>query len=162
MQKLCCICKKTVDSETAPILAIGGFGNAKYLCEECSGDIDTASSAREYDNISAALDKLGEKLNVNNVDDELVINTVDVLFTAAKERAEKIKAGTYDFSEDEKEDPEQNTDIAEELLETEEDKRLDMEEEKRNKKADKIYNWAFLVILLGALIYFILDRFVFN
>ena len=40
MHKLCSICSVPVDSENASILVMGGFGNPRYVCEECSQDLD--------------------------------------------------------------------------------------------------------------------------
>ena len=170
MQKLCCICNKIVDSDTAPILTVGGYGNAKYLCEECATDLDTATSARDFDTIKSAMDSIGEKMGKNNIDDELVIATVGELFIDAKKRAKAIEAGEYDFSredadevtdteisEDTETDAEEcgeeseEFDIPEELRETEEDRELDAKEKKSNAFYDKIFNWISLGIIVAAL-----------
>lgn len=170
MQKLCCICNKIVDSDTAPILTVGGYGNAKYLCEECATDLDTATSARDFDTIKSAMDSIGEKMGKNNIDDELVIATVGELFIGAKERAKAIEAGEYDFSREDadgatdieiSEDTEADTeesgeeseefDIPEELRETEEDRELDAKEKKQGAFYDKIFNWISLGIIVAAL-----------
>ncbi len=159
MQKLCSICKKTVDSETASILTVGGYGNAKYLCEDCAAELDCATAAREYDAVKAAMDSIGEKMAKNNIEDELVIATVGELFIGAKRRAKEIKNGTYDFSLDEaptestaeEQGTEEEFDIPEELRETEEDKELDAKEKKKNAFFDKIFNWVSLALLLGGL-----------
>ena len=176
MQKLCCICNKIVDSDTAPILTVGGYGNAKYLCEECSSDLDTATSARDFNTIKSAMDSIGDKMRKNNIEDELVIATVGELFVGAKKRANAIKDGTYDFSADEAGEvvsddgsstPEEGIesleefDIPEELRETEEDKQLDAEEKKQGVFYDKIFNWISLGIIvaaLGALAYLVFFR----
>ena len=170
MQKLCCICNKIVDSDTAPILTVGGYGNAKYLCEECAADLDTATSARDFDTIKSAMDSIGEKMGKNNIDDELVIATVGELFIGAKERAKAIEAGEYDFSredadgvtdteisEDTEADAEEcgeaseEFDIPEELRETEEDRELDAKEKKQGAFYEKIFNWISLGIIVAAL-----------
>lgn len=171
MQKLCCICNKIVDSDTAPILTVGGYGNAKYLCEECATDLDTATSARDFDTIKSAMDSIGEKMGKNNIDDELVIATVGELFIGAKERAKAIEAGEYDFSaedadeatatapteESEETEAEESGeeseefDIPEELRETEEDKALDAKDKKSNAFYDKIFNWISIGIIVAAL-----------
>lgn len=167
MQKLCCICKRTVDSETASILTVGGFGNAKYLCDECATELDFATTAREFDAVKAAMDSIGEKMAKNNIDDELVITTVGELFIGAKKRAKSIKEGTYDFSLDEvptvtvEQQGDEEFDIPEELRETEEDKELDAKEEKKGAFFDKIFNWISLAVILGglaAIVYFIFFR----
>ena len=165
MQKLCCICNKFVDSDTAPILTVGGYGNAKYLCDECSTDLDTATSARDFDTIKSAMDSIGEKMGKNNIEDELVIATIGELFIGAKERAKAIEAGEYDFSDEdaesapevESEETEQSGeeveefDIPEELRETEEDKALDEKDKKNNAFYDKIFNWISIGIIVAAL-----------
>ena len=162
MEKLCCICKKAVDSETAAILTVGGYGNAKYLCDACAEDLDTATAAVEYDAIKSAMDSIGAKMAANNIDDELVIATVGELFIGAKRRAKAIKAGEYDFSQDDTNDTasvtegEEEYDIPEELRETEEDKSLDAAEKKKSALFDKIFNWlslAIIVAALGAVVY---------
>ena len=176
MQKLCCICNKIVDSDTAAILTVGGYGNAKYICDECSTELDTATTARDFDAIKSAMDSIGEKMSKSNVDDELVIATVGELFIGAKRRAKAIKAGEYDFSAEESDEvvsdyesstPEEGAesaeefDIPDELRETEEDKELDAEEKKHNAFYDKIFNWISLGIIvaaLGALVYMVFFR----
>ena len=167
MEKLCCICNKSVDSETAAILTVGGYGNAKYLCEECAEDLDTSISATEFDTIKSAMDSIGTKMAKNNIDDELVIATVGELFIGAKKRAKAIKNGEYDFSQDAVNDEEpvadgeEEYDIPEELKETEEDKTLDATDEKKAAFFDKIFNWISLGILvaaLGAVVYLVFFR----
>lgn len=156
MHKLCSICKKSVDSETASILTVGGYGNAKYICEDCAAELDTATTARDFDTIKSAMDSIGEKMAKNNIEDELVIATVGELFIGAKRRAKAIKEGTYDFTLDEQtvkqeQEGEEEFDIPEELRETEEDKALDASEKKKNAFFDKIFNWISLALLLGGL-----------
>ena len=164
MEKLCCICKKSVDSETAAILTVGGYGNAKYLCDDCAKDLDISISAVKYDVIKSAMNSIGAKMAENNIDDELVIATVGELFIGAKKRARAIKAGEYDFSLDVENDVEpiadggEKYDIPEELQETEEDKSLDAKDEKKAAFFDKIFNWISLGILvaaLGAVVYLV-------
>ena len=169
MQKLCSICNKAVDSETASILTVGGYGNAKYLCDDCAHELDAATTAREYDEIKSAMDSIGEKMSKNNIDDELVIATVGELFIGVKKRAKAIKEGTYDFSLDEpsndtvtvQEGSEEEFDIPEELRETEEDKELDEKEKKQSLFFDKIFNWISLALIFGgvaALVYLVFFR----
>ena len=167
MHKLCSICNRSVDSETASILALGGYGNAKYICDDCAAELDAATTAREFDAVKAAMDSIGEKMAKNNIEDELVIATVGELFIGAKRRAKAIKEGTYDFSLDEapaenaEEGSVEEFDIPDELRETEEDKELDAEEKKKSAFFDKIFNWVSLVLLLGgvaAVIYLVFFR----
>ncbi len=133
---------------------MGGYGNPKYLCDECAADFDTATAGTNYDEIKSAMDKIGAKLTENDTDDTTVLRAVDEIFTEAGERAEKIKEGTYDFSEDEQ--SEESEDVPEELLESEEDKALDAKEAKTNKKIDSIFNWVFAAVFVAALAYFII------
>ncbi len=172
MEKLCSICKKTVDSETAPVLTVGGYGNAKYICEDCAALLDTATTAREFDAVKSAMDSIGEKMAKNNIEDELVIATVGELFIEAKRRAQAIKDGTYDFSldeapvaaeqgSDEEEAPIEEFDIPEELRETDEDKELDAADEKKSAFFDKIFNWISLALIVGgvaAIVYLVFFR----
>ncbi len=172
MEKLCSICKKTVDSETAPVLTVGGYGNAKYICEDCAALLDTATTAREFDAVKSAMDSIGEKMAKNNIEDELVIATVGELFIEAKRRAKAIKDGTYDFSldeapvaaeqgSDEEETPVEEFDIPEELRETDEDKELDAADEKKSAFFDKIFNWISLALIVGgvaAIVYLVFFR----
>ncbi len=153
----CSICGKNVNEEAAPILAMGGFGNPKYLCDECAEDIDLITSDNDPEVIEASMSKLTGKLSSSSVEDRLVVETVTAIFSEAGERAKKIKEGTYDFSKDEAQ--EEIDDIPEQLLETEEDRALDEEEEKQRKKPDGIMNWislAAVVIAVGLAVFFML------
>ena len=153
----CSICGKNVNEEEAPILAMGGFGNPKYLCDECAEDIDLITSDNDPEVIEASMSKLTGKLSSSSVEDRLVVETVTAIFSEAGERAKKIKEGTYDFSKDEAQ--EEIDDIPEQLLETEEDRALDEEEEKQRKKLDGIMNWislAAVVIAVGLAVFFML------
>ena len=157
MMRHCSICGKNVNEEEAPILAMGGFGNPKYLCDECAEDIDLITSDNDPEVIEASMSKLTGKLSSSSVEDRLVVETVTAIFSEAGERAKKIKEGTYDFSKDEAQ--EEIDDIPEQLLETEEDRALDEEEEKQRKKLDGIMNWislAAVVIAVGLAVFFML------
>ena len=92
--------------------------------------------------------------------------TVNSVMKAAAERANLIKEGKYDFSLDEEPDEEEEgfDEIPEELLETEEDKELDRQDEEKLKKFDKVYNVIIAVALAataGIIIWRILDTFLF-
>ena len=163
MEKLCSVCKTTVDSESASILVMGGFGNPKYICEDCEHDFDDIISGRDYETIKSAMASIGDKLSKNKIDDELVIETLDSIFDTAKERAEKIKDGTYDFSCDEAVDDDEGDDVPEECRESEEDIALDkMESEKieANAKKMKMLDIAmasvFAALIIGYVIFLIL------
>ena len=158
MDKLCSLCKKCVDSESAPILTIGGYGNPKYICEDCAADIEEVSSGIDVDSVKAAMARVADNMSVANVDDKTVLETVAEIYADAKDRIEKIESGSYDPTE---EASEEGYDIPEELLETEEDKRLDeldAEKAEKNKIVDKIFTWAFGAILVGIFVYFFITK----
>ena len=157
----CCICKSEVDKESAPILTMGGFGNPRYLCDKCAGALDCASTARNVPDIEAAMAYLSKKLTDTGVEDKTVLDTVSDMFSEAGERAKQIKNGTYDFSNDETEN-EADTDVPEELLESEEDKALDLAEAETNKKLDKVFNIITAVLIalaIGFFVYYFISRF---
>ncbi len=153
MEKLCSVCNKKVDSETAAILTIGGFGNPKYICEECDGDFAEATGASNIEAIKAAMDRISKKMTLADQTDKLTLSAVGEIMEEASERAKKIQEGTYDFSAEKNGDSDGEQDIPEELRETEEDKELDRKEAERNKKIDKIINWVSAIVLLGVLGY---------
>lgn len=153
MEKLCSICNKKVDSETAAILTIGGYGNPKYICEECDGDFAGATGAKDIEVIKASMDRISKKLTSSGQTDKLVLKSVGEIMEQASSRAQKIQGGDYDFSAEETEDSYEEQGIPEELKETEEDKELDRKEAERNKKIDKIINWVSAAALLGVLGY---------
>ncbi len=155
MEKLCSICKKSVDSENAAILTIGGFGNPKYICEECDGDFAEATGARDIEAISAAMDRISKKMASVDQSDKLVLKSVKDIMAEASSRAEQIKNGTFDFSVEEAEERNEDIEVPEELRETEEDKELDRKEAERNKKFDRIINWASAVVLLALSVFVI-------
>lgn len=155
----CSICGKSVNAEEAPILAMGGFGNPRYLCDECAAEVDIITQDKNPENIEQSMAKLSSKLSARSIDDNLVVETVTAIFTEAGERAKSIKEGTYDFSADEPFEEAEADDIPEELVESEEDKALDEEEKAAIKKFDAITNWislAVLVIAAGLIAYFML------
>ena len=167
MIKLCSICKKETESESSSILAIGGYGNPKYICDECSKELDTVIKGHEYDEIISNMSLLTDKITASGIDDEQVLKTVENIFIDSKSRAELIKMGEYDFAKDELDATDVETDIPEELRETEEDRILDeqekAEEEKRMRAAakfDKFFFYPFLgAMLVGAIAYIIITRF---
>jgi len=149
MKDCCSICRKDIETDDAAILVMGGYGNPRYICNECDGDLQEATTAREIADIASAMDRISKKMKNCDPDDKLTLRTVDEVMTASRDRAEKIKSGEYDFSLDEVGGEDEK--IPEELLETEEDKAAEEAEEKKNAKLDKITNWVCLVILLAAL-----------
>ena len=158
----CSICNRGIEKDDAPILVMGPYGNPRLLCDECAGEIETAVSSRDYDEIADAVEKIGKKMSTTEPDD-LTITTVNELLSSSAERARAIKDGTYDFSLDEQDD-EELEDIPEDMKESEDDAALDAAEETRNKKIDKVFNWisAILFSAIGAYaLYTILRLFLF-
>ncbi len=161
MKYNCSICNKELQTDTAAVLTIGGYGTPRYLCSECEGEFDVATSGTDPEKIGEAMQKIGDKMANNELVGKLVFDTVSEIFATAKDRAEKIKNGTYDFSLDDAQIEDDSEDIPEELLESEEDKALDEKEEKRNKKIDKILNWvigAVFTATLAFIIYRVIER----
>ena len=154
--KHCAICRREINEENAPILAMGSFGNPRYLCDECASDIDQATSSRESSEIEAAMQKISEKLAATGAEDSIAVEAVTEIFTSAGDRAKRIKDGTYDFSEDEV--IEEEDDVPEELRETEEDRAEDEKDAEKAKKFDKILNivsaCVFTVAIILMIIYF--------
>ena len=95
------------------------------------------ASARDCSEISSAMDRITKKITDAGVDDKLSLKTVSELLSEAKERAEKIKLGEYDFAREEEDDAAVE-EVPEELRETEEDKILDEKEREQNKKIDRV------------------------
>lgn len=154
----CCLCKTALDTDTADVLAIGRYGTPRYLCAECSGKIEAATTARDYGEAVAAIEALGEMLVDVGADDTVIKDSLTPIIEQAAERASKIKAGEYDFALDEREE-DTDTEIPEELLETEEDRALDEKDAAAQKKFDKYMNIGMLVGLAAAIIIFIITRF---
>ena len=153
-EKICSVCRAGIDSEDAAILTLGGFGMPRYLCSVCEADFDAAATEREISEIDGAIDRISKKMTAARIDDTPVLKTVEELMIAARERREKIRAGEYDFSEDEISDAEEE-EIPEELLETEEDIANERREAEKNKKLDRITNIICAVLGLTALGFFI-------
>ena len=150
--KLCSICKKEVDAESAPILTMGGFANPKYLCEDCAQFMDTVTSDNDPEKIEEAMKCLSTRISDSQIDDEVVIETVTEIFSDAGERAKLIREGKYDFFA---KTEEAEYDIPEELLESEEDKALDEQDALEKKKIDAVLNWITAILFAGAAIFMI-------
>ena len=141
---------------------MSGFGNPRYLCEECEKDLDDATLSREPETISEAIEKIGKKIQAANNDDALILKTVSEIIDGATERGEMIRNGVYDFENDEQAPEEEIEEVPDELLETEEDKALDKREAEKNAKIDKVLNWVTLgvfVAALGYIAYWVISRF---
>lgn len=146
--KHCSVCLRAVENEDAPILTMSGAGVARCLCDSCAADLELATTAADYDEITAAMDRLTAKLSESNIDDPITVDTISSVLESAAKRAVEIKSGTYDFSLDEME-ADGFDEIPEELLESEEDKLLDEQEAKQAEKLDRILNWVWAIVLIG-------------
>ena len=154
MEKLCACCNMPVDSESAAILTLGGFGNAKYLCEECDGHLNTATRGREISEINSAIDSISSRMRNAGIDDTFVLETVDSVIKEAKARRDSIERGEYDFTAEEESD-ETVEEIPEELRETEEDRLNEERELEEAKKWDKVITVVSALIFSVVLIYFL-------
>ena len=156
---ICSLCNKPIENENPSVLAIGVYGNPRYLCDCCAEDLDLVSESDDYGTITEAIDRIGKSLTSHNPD-ELTVSTVNSILEKAATRASSIKDGTYDFSLDEAEDVAESgfDEVPEELLETEEDKELDAIEQKKYEKLEKIFN-VVAIVLFSAAVIFALYRF---
>lgn len=157
----CCICNREVEREDATILAMGGSGKARVLCDECEEHLEIATKGRDFEQISEAIGEIGRKMGNGNPD-EITYTIVSELILNASERAKQIKEGTYDFSVDDVAEEDELDEIPEELLESEEDKEKDRLDEEKMKKFDKIYNIILTIALIacaGVIIWKLVERF---
>ncbi len=137
--------------DDSPVLTIGGFGNPKYLCDDCSALLDTVTLSRDYEKIEAAMDEIGRKMGDNHPD-KLTFDTMGGIIANAAERAKAIQSGEYDFSLDEapiQTEEEGFDELPEELCETEEDKEKDRQDEEKDKRFDKLYNIVLICACIG-------------
>lgn len=151
MAKTCALCLASVDTEEADILAMGGAGTPRYLCDTCSRDIEIATTGKDYDEIVAAMDRISKNLTELAPDDTVTQDTTTLLLVNAAKRAKDIREGIYDFALDDVAEVSEFDEVPEELLETEEDRELDRAEEEAANKLDKILNWVWVAVLVGAL-----------
>lgn len=156
---ICSICGKEIEREDAPVLTISGYGNPRYLCDECADEMDVAMSSRDPEEIEAVIKVLGDKMKAAK--DDYAVAEMYNFISVACDRLVKIKEGTYDFAIDEKmkemADEGSFDEIPEELQETEEDRELDKRDAEKQKKFDDIMNWVSLIAIGGTLIYLILS-----
>ncbi len=152
----CSVCKRDIDENKAPILVMGGYGHPRYLCQECSEQLERATLSHDVSEIEAAMSSTSQKLADSGTEDDLTVRTVADIFAEAGERAKRIKEGTYDFSEDETEELRDCEQIFDELSESEEDAILDERDAERAKKADKIFNIVALIAFGAAIVAFII------
>lgn len=134
---------------------MSGYGNPKCVCSDCEALIERATLSRTPEEISSACKALGEALTYGNTGDEQVIESVNEIISSAKERHDAIQNGTYDFSLDE-EDSDDNFDITEDIMETEEDRLKDERDAKISKIIDTVGSWAAGIILAGAVVFFVI------
>lgn len=156
-RKKCTLCEKVFESESPAVLTMSGFGNARYICPECEELMDKATLGRDYDEIRSAISAIAERLSLNLADDVAFDSLAEIL-DEAKERAEKIKQGEYDFSLDG--ESEGFEEIPEELRETEQDRALDEKEAAKNAVFDKYSTWVCAGVMIGLVIFF-LYKFIF-
>ena len=144
----CCICERNVEREDAPILAMGGAGYARVLCEECDRELQVATRGHDVDEIKAAINSLSTKM-ANSEPDAVTYRMMNEILVTATQRVMEIKDGTYDFARDDEEDNEGFDEIPEELLESEEDIELDKKDEEKAKKFDKVYSIILTISLIA-------------
>ena len=152
--KFCSVCLSAVEREDAPILAISGSGVPRCLCDSCAENLEVASYGKDYDEITESIAVLASNLSDKNIDDPVTLGTMGGLLKRAAARATMIKDGTYDFSLDELDEEDSLEEIPEELLESEEDKQLDEEENERAEKLDKVLNWIWAGVMVAAVAFF--------
>ena len=153
--KNCSICKAEIENENPSVLTMGGYGNPRYVCENCDAEIERMLYSQVPAEAQAAMKRLGDHLARIGCEDNAVIDTMQEMMRRAGERAAAIEKGTYDFSEDAAEEGEEEMiEIPEELQETEEDRALDEKDAEAEKKFDKIMNWAWAGVLAAFVIYF--------
>ena len=157
-QKKCTVCKVMFDGESAAVLTMSGFGNARYICPECEELMDTATLGKDYVQIKEAIDSLGERASIDAADG-VAFDAFTEIIGGAVERAEKIKNGEYDFSLDEQTD-EGFEEVPEELCESEEDRALDEKDAKVSAVVDKVTSWICAGIIAAVVIFFMI-RFIF-
>lgn len=150
---LCSLCQKQIEEENPAVLSMGAYANPRYLCDDCSGLIERAKGAREYDEIAEALDTLASYMTEHGCDDPYVIEAMDTIMSDASVRASAIKEGVYDFSLDQEDGEEYE--LPEELQETEEDRELDRRDREAEQKMDKFMNWAWVGVAIGFVGYLI-------
>ena len=157
----CAVCQNKIEREDAPVISMG-FGNPRFICEDCESDFETATLSQDTDEIAAAMDRIGAKLSATDPDVG-TYKAVDAILKKAASRARKIQDGEYDFSLDEAES-EELTEIPEELCETEEDRILDEKDRVKNEKFDKVFNYfaiGAIAAVVGFLVYRLLDIYFF-
>ncbi len=147
----CSICNNEINKENAPIIAMGGYGYPRYICDECAEEIEIITSGQDPELIKAAINKIVKKMEGANLEDTVLLSSVCAILDGAKERLALIEKGEYDFSLDDAEE-EALDEIPEELLESEEDKLIDKLEDEQKKSFDKVFNWVALGVMVAAIL----------
>ena len=154
--KKCSLCAKRFDKEEPEILTVGSYGVARYLCDDCAALLDKMMLSTDVSEIKEGYDAVVEKMLDGPLIDESANETLQNMLVSAKERAEAIRNGTYDFSLDTPTD--EMDEIPEELLESEEDRERDRKRDERAQKLDKVLN-VFIIAAIVAAAVFVITRF---
>ena len=153
---ICSICKASVDTENAAILSMGGFGTPRYMCPECESDFEEMTLSRDAEAINLAISRIGKKISESRNDDKVTLRTIEELMKSSAERKEKIKEGTYDFSDEEAAaESTEDDEVPEELRESEEDIENERIRSEKYKKLDAVTNWILMAVFVGAVGYMI-------
>ena len=153
----CSLCLKNIEKDEPEILTVGSYGIARYLCDDCAALLDKMTMSVEVSDIKEAYDEVVERMLKSQIVDESANETLQNMLSSAKERADAIKTGTYDFSLDTPTD--EMDEIPEELLESEEDRERDRKDSERYEKIDKVLN-VFIIAAIVATAIFIILRFI--
>ena len=152
--KKCSLCIKKIEKEEPEILTVGSYGLARYLCDDCAALLDKMTLSTEVFEIKEAYDEVVDRMLKAQIVDESANETLQNMLDSAKERAEAIKEGTYDFSLDTPTD--EMDEIPEELLESEEDRERDRKDSERNERIDKVLNVLIAATVIAAAVFLIL------
>ena len=143
----CCLCKKNIENEEAPVLSMTAAGRPRYLCDECAALLDTVTLGKECEQIEEAMDQVS-RIMAKNEPDGVTYSIISKIMVDAAVRGKLIKKGVYDFARDELPYEDELEDIPEDLLESEDDAKKDEIEAKKNERFNKVYN-IILYTLLG-------------
>ncbi len=161
---ICVICNREVNEESASVLEMGAYGVPKYLCEECSSELDAATTSKDPEEIASSVDRIAKKVSSTGITGRTFI-TVNSILESAAERAKAIKEGNYDFSADEADESEEGFDeIPEELRETDEDRELDRQDEENAEKFNRFFDYltfGIFIVIAAVVVWKLLDTFLF-
>ena len=114
--KNCSICKAEIENENPSVLTMGGYGNPRYVCENCDAEIERMLYSQVPAEAQAAMKQLGDHLARIGCEDNAVIDTMQEMMRRAGERAAAIEKGAYDFSEDAAEEGEEENEVDDDLI----------------------------------------------